>query len=177
MLSTYGPLGKLCLLVLSCAADWKITLSQKSEMYSLMYDWMDFMIETKGVSIQHKMNMGKEKKVGPYPVDGFDQKRNTISFMVVTGTDISAGSPRVVNDKWHKCRKQKYEKTLETTRYLEFRGFTVIEVWECQFRNQIRSSSRLRDFIHDRSPETPQRPVSESEILAGVQSGHMFGMV
>ena len=32
---------------------------------SLMYDWMDFMIETKGVSIQHKENINKTKHQFP----------------------------------------------------------------------------------------------------------------
>lgn len=42
---------------------------------------------------------------------------------------------------------------------------------------QIRSNSSIRDFIHDRLPETPQRSIVQSEILAGIQFGLMFGIV
>lgn len=33
---------------------------------------------TQGLRIQHKLNTGKEKKFGPYPVDGYDHSTNTV---------------------------------------------------------------------------------------------------
>ena len=83
----------------------------------------------------------------------------------------------VKDEKWHKNRQQKFEKTLETTRYLQSQGFTVIEKWECDFRSQMRSDTMLKTFIDSRLPVTPQRAVNESEILDGVLSGSLFGMV
>ena len=43
-----------------------------------MYDWMDYFAYSTGVKIEHKMNTGKEKRVG-------------CSFMVVTGTLMTVG--------------------------------------------------------------------------------------
>lgn len=43
-----------------------------------MYEWMDYVAQTEGVNIQHKLNTGTEKRIGPYPVDGFDSKTNTV---------------------------------------------------------------------------------------------------
>ena len=50
-------------------------------------------------------------------------------------------------------------------------------MWECQFRNQMHFDTTLKAFLKSRLPETPQRAVTEPEILAGVQSGGLFGMV
>ena len=50
---------------------------EKRDRYSLMYDWMDYVVKTYNIKIEHKLNTGKEKKVGPFPEDGFDE-HNTI---------------------------------------------------------------------------------------------------
>ena len=42
----------------------------------LMYDWLEYIARSQGLRIQHKLNTGKEKKFGPYPVDGYDQSSN-----------------------------------------------------------------------------------------------------
>ncbi|MEW8092427.1 MAG: hypothetical protein AB2784_22715, partial [Candidatus Thiodiazotropha endolucinida] len=41
----------------------------------------------------------------------------------------------------------------------------------------MRNDSNLKAFIESRLPETPQRSVNESKILAGVRSGSLFGMI
>ena len=51
---------------------------KKRDRYTLVFDWMNFLNHSHGCQIQHKLNTGKEKKFGPYPVDGFDQTTNTI---------------------------------------------------------------------------------------------------
>ena len=39
--------------------------------YMSAYYWMDWLAYAHGVDIQHKLNTGREIKVGKYPVDGF----------------------------------------------------------------------------------------------------------
>ena len=51
---------------------------QKRDKYTLMYDWMDYLNHSQGLHIRHKLNTGKEKKIGPYPVDGYDTNTNTV---------------------------------------------------------------------------------------------------
>ena len=152
---------------------------EKRDRYCLMYDWMDYLAETKGINIQHKLNTGKEKKVGPYPVDGFDEERNTILQFhgCFWHGDLCWLTKSVKDAKWHKSRQQKYNKTRETSAYLRSRGFNVVEMWECKFREQMRTDPNLKAFIEKRLPKTPQRSVTEKEVLAAVQSGQMFGMV
>ena len=50
----------------------------KKEKYMKAYHWLEWLMHSEGLDIQHKLNRGKEKKIGPYPIDGFDQANNTI---------------------------------------------------------------------------------------------------
>ena len=50
-------------------------------------------------------------------------------------------------------------------------------MWESEFRNQMWNDSNLKAFVESRLPQTPQRFVNDSEILAGVWSDGLFGMV
>ena len=51
---------------------------QKRDKYTLMFDWMDYPNHSQGLHIRYKLNTGKEKKIGPYPVDGYDVNINTV---------------------------------------------------------------------------------------------------
>jgi hypothetical protein len=53
----------------------------------------------------------------------------------------------------------------------------LVEKWECQFRNDMRRDAKLKAFCDARKLPTPQRPVSEKEILQAVANGRLFGMV
>jgi len=56
-------------------------------------------------------------------------------------------------------------------------GYRLVEKWECQFRNDMRRDSKLKAFVDSRKPPTPQRFVTENEILQAVANGRLFGMV
>ena len=47
--------------------------------YNTMYNWLDMIWYSNNVQINNKLNYnGKEKRVGPYLVDGYDPKNNMI---------------------------------------------------------------------------------------------------
>ena len=79
-------------------------------------------------------------------------------------------------EKWEKTARMRARKTTESTYYLQGRGYTVSEMRERTFCNQMRFNSRLRGFLQTHRPPNPQRKVTESEILAAVMSGHLFCM-
>ena len=52
---------------------------RKRDKYVLAYDWLDWLTHSRKYNkIIHKLNSGKERKIGRYPVDGFDQETNTV---------------------------------------------------------------------------------------------------
>lgn len=42
------------------------------------YYWMEWITSESGKPIQHELNFGRKKRVGPFPVDGYCAERNTI---------------------------------------------------------------------------------------------------
>ena len=50
----------------------------RKEKYMKSYHWLEWLIHSEGLNIQHKLNRGKEKKIGLYPVDGYDEASNTV---------------------------------------------------------------------------------------------------
>lgn len=73
------------------------------------------------------------------------------------------------------CKKAK--KTEETATFLKEQGYNEVEMRECTFRNKMRYNSKLKAFIESRQPPTPQRQMTEKEILHRVVDGFLFGMV
>ncbi|KAK3104447.1 hypothetical protein FSP39_002238 [Pinctada imbricata] len=45
----------------------------KTEKYMLAYHWLNWLNHSSGLNIVHKLNQSQEKRVGKYPVDGFDE--------------------------------------------------------------------------------------------------------
>ncbi|VDI57816.1 Hypothetical predicted protein [Mytilus galloprovincialis] len=152
---------------------------QKRDKYTLMYDWMDYLNHTRSLDIKHKLNTGKEKKIGPYPVDGYDANTNTVyQFHGCYWHGHDCWMTKNVKDqKWCETRQAKYDKTVKTTTLIQAQGYNIVEKWECHFRNDIRRHGQLKSFCDSRKPPTPQRFVTETEILEGVASGRLFGMV
>jgi G:T-mismatch repair DNA endonuclease (very short patch repair protein) len=79
-----------------------------------MYDWMDYLNHSQGLHIRHKLNIGKEKKIGSYPVDGYDANTNTVyQFHGCYWHIHECWMTRNVKDqKWREIRQSKYDKTV-----------------------------------------------------------------
>jgi G:T-mismatch repair DNA endonuclease (very short patch repair protein) len=152
---------------------------QKRDKFTMMFDWMKYLNHTQGLRIQHKLNTGKEKNIGRYPIDGFDSKTNTVyQFHGCYWHGHDCWMTKNIKDqKWQEGRQAKNDRTARTTTLIRAQGYTVVEKSECQFRNNVRRDPALKDFCDARKPPTPQRSITENEILEGVMKGRLFGMV
>jgi hypothetical protein len=144
-----------------------------------MYDWMNYLNHTQGLHIRHKLNTGKEKKIGPYPVNGYDPFTNTVyQFHGCYWHGHNCWMIKTVKDqKWREGRQAKYDKTVKTTALIRRQGYQVVEMWEYHFRSDILRDSKLNAFVDSRKLPTPRRSITENEILEGVVSGRLFGVV
>ena len=150
------------------------------------YYWMDWLAYTHGVDIQHKLNTGREVKVGKYPVDGFvpasklREKATVFQFHGCYWHGHLCDETRGIRDaKWRPTRASKYQRTQETTAYLK-NEHNVIEMWEYQFRQYYRQNSAMYNFIDGRRPgffRNHKGKIKEDSILEGVLKGDLFGMV
>ncbi|CAC5376461.1 vsr [Mytilus coruscus] len=140
---------------------------------------MEYLNHSRGLDIRHKLNNRKEKKIGSYPIDGYDDNTNTVYQLhgcYWHGHDCWM-TKNVKDEKWRETRQAKYDKTVKTTTLIKVQGFDIVETWECHFRNDIRRNGHLKSFCDSQKPTTPQRSVTETEILEGIASGRLFGMV
>ena len=139
------------------------------------------MSETTGVFIRHYRNTGSEKKIANrFPVDGYD-KANKRVFQFhgcyIHGYFYEA-TKNVKDAEWHANREARYERTNQTTKYIEEQGFEVVEIWECQFRELCKAHPALYRKIDEQRPAFQRKhtgTVTDKEILNGVRSGGLYG--
>ena len=154
--------------------------------YMSAYYWMDWLIHAYHKPIQHKLNTGREVKIGKYPVDGFlppvnpDDKATVFQFHGCFWhghlCDVTRG---IQNEQWLATRVQKFKRTQEITTYLK-RNHHVVEMWECQFRQYCIQHPEISDFIDKKRPkffQTHKGKITENTILESVINGSLFGMV
>ena len=150
---------------------------RKRDKYVLAYDWLDWLTHSRKYNkIIHKLNSGKERKIGRYPVDGFDQETNTV--FQFQGCYWHGHACRLTNHvKDEKMLKKRRERTNKITNYLKSRGYKVVEMRECIFRSQIYLNKKLQNFVNSRNPGTGRGRMHANEIIASVMNGKLFGMV
>jgi hypothetical protein len=152
---------------------------EKNDQYFSMFYWMDWVNFTENVNIKHHQNNGKEVRIGPYLVDGYDTKTNTIyQFHGCYFHGHSCINPK--NEKEKKLKEKRKERTEMITNYFTEKGFNVVEMYECEFNKMKRKSERLQLFINThQSPFTQRYPrrVNEKEIIEGVMTEELFGLV
>ena len=154
--------------------------------YMSAYYWMDWLAHSQEITIQHRLNTGREVTIGKYPVDGFvpatdpKVKATVFQFQGCFWHGHVCEVTRGIRDKkWLANRAQKYKKTRETTAYLK-RDHQVVEIWECEFRQYCRQHPQIYDFIDARRPgffREHKGKITENTVLEGVVNGGLFGMV
>ena len=154
--------------------------------YMSAYYWMDWLAHSQEITIQHRLNTGREVTIGKYPVDEFvpatDPKDKGIVFQFqgcFWHCHVCEVTRGIRDKKWLANRAQKYKKTREITAYLK-RDHQVVEIWECEFRQYCRQHPQIYDFIDARRPgffRKHKGKVTENTVLEGVVNGGLFGMV
>jgi len=150
--------------------------------YMAAYHWMDWLNHTGQASISHKLNNGEEKRVGKYPVDGWDANTNTVyqfhgCYFHGHRCDVTQN---VKDPKWIESCQRKLRNTQSITRYLKSTGHKVVEMWECEFKTYCKKHRQIYDLIDSSRPGYFQHhkgKVTEEDILRGIRSGSLFGAV
>ncbi|XP_078601001.1 uncharacterized protein LOC144876010 [Branchiostoma floridae x Branchiostoma japonicum] len=145
-------------------------------------DWLDWLAQERNLAIRHKFN-STEKRIGSrrIPVDGFCSATGQIFQFhgcYWHGHACSLTRGQVFNDRRGKSFATLRAETAQTTEYLRACGYTVTEMWECQWRNLVRADVRLASFLEGRKTPTENLPDMTSErVLQAVRSKELFGTV
>ena len=155
---------------------------EKRDRYVQCYNWLDWEAQRGARRIIHRQNSGREKRIGPYPVDGYDPDRKTVYQFhgcYYHGHTCYLTS-HITDVEWIELASERYEDTIAATAYIEEKGYEVIEMWECHFSTFCQSHPTLQQFIEQRQPsftKSHKGSVTEKQILDAVVEGTLFGMV
>jgi G:T-mismatch repair DNA endonuclease (very short patch repair protein) len=155
---------------------------EKRQKYESMFHWMDWLNYSQSKNILHYRNSAREKRVGPFLVDGFDPGQNAL--FQFQGCYFHGHQCRLTrhikNKKDQRDLFSRQKRTKLITSYLKSKGYKVFEIYECEFMKMKRGNWNLRNFINKySSPFTrgKNRKVNEEEILEGILSEKLYGMV
>ncbi len=145
-------------------------------------EWLNWEAYKQNVKITHKYN-GKEKQIGKrrLRVDGY--YASTLTCYQFQGCYWHGHQcdevKDEVNKKNGKTMAQLREETREKSEYLQQCGYNLVEMYECEWKEEKRKSLKLQQFIAStqRSHTTVRKSMTQEEILNAVKEGKMFGLV
>ena len=141
-----------------------------------MYDWMDWLNLSTNAGINHKMNSGKDMRVGPYLTDGY----NSETLEIWEYMRCFFHGCKCMEWKEKAKQKERYDKTMMKIAFMDSKGYTVHIIWECQFKKQLQENETLKQFVRKRSPTFYRKfpsSCTESDILAYIVNEDFFGML
>ena len=163
-----------------CTANFKPETSHKYSRAAM--EWMEWVMHEDGLQIRHEFN-GKEKRLGrrQLPVDGWCQATQTVyQFHGCWWHGHTCHLNRKdFNDIRQKSKEDLRAETAENTAYLEGLGYTVVEMWECQWQQQKSHDKNLQRFIATRFRRhmDKKQHMTQEDILEAVVAGTLFGLV
>ncbi|XP_060570376.1 uncharacterized protein LOC132728723 [Ruditapes philippinarum] len=147
-----------------------------SHRYTIMYDWMEWLNYSQNVQIEHKMNSGSEKRIGPYLADGYDPITGVIyEFLGCYFHGHSCVTPEHLEQ-----HKQRFNRTQERLAYLRSLDYQIVIIWECEFTGQVKENDTMKQFIDQRYPifyRENSGYVNESQILDAIVNEKLFGFI
>lgn len=124
-------------------------VNHQKNVYS-MYDWMNWLNHSENKNILHKMNNGREFRVGPYLVDGYDPDTKTIYEFL---GDWHHGNPVLeVREKYKQQQMKRYNRTMDRLSFLRRQGYSVRYIWENEYRSQLRENREMKRFVYESYP-------------------------
>ena len=127
--------------------------------------------------IESLYTTGRQKKIDCFIVDEFCSHCNTVFEAMgcfyhfcpcqelhpsLTEGDIKRGS-----------RKRELDELRRG--YIQEKGFTVIELWECEWWRLYKKTTKVKLHIRENLPY--RRSLTEQQLLEGVKKGNLFGYV
>lgn len=155
----------------------------KREQYMIAYHYLDWISHSQNVSIDHKMNTGKEHRVGGYLLDGFNAATQTCWEFhgCYHHAHEHLWEHLDEDDETRVEMKKRRKRTAVRTQILRDHGLTVIEKWYCEFKQEMAADRDLRAFVASRQPaffqQTGTLPQTVDSLLDGVRSGVLYGFL
>ena len=144
-----------------------------------MFDWMDFVAQRENIKIHHKRNNNnKEKRIGRFFADGYcNSTVYEYDGCFIHQHENCALNTSDTNTAQSRAKRNRRE---HRNKYYQRLGYNVVTIWECEYEKMKKNSPELRKFLQNRRASCYKRyknTLTEQEIIDGVLSGELFGML
>lgn len=146
-------------------------------------EWLEYVECKERIRIRHQLN-NTEKRIGDHrlPVDGFNAQTQTVFQLhgcYWHGHDYALNRGKEFNEKRKKPMAEIREETRANTQYIRSKGHSVVEMWECEWREMKKTDRELQWFIATEVRRTLDKDkiMSAERILSEVRNGRLFGCV
>ena len=154
---------------------------KQGNLFTNMFYWMDFLANKFKLEIVHKQNNGFEIKFGCFYVDGYC-KNHSLIFEYLSCYH-HACERCFTGEKYNKYKiffdkRKKHDQNRKI--FLKKLNLTIIEIWDCQFKELLKTNMELLNFVKSRRSKFYNKypgVVSESTIIKEIKSGLLFGFI
>ena len=140
--------------------------------YLDQFFWMDKVAEEEGIYIKHKLNSGKEHRVGPYYLDGFNSETNTA--FEFNGCYYHGHDCYLTTNMDENKKRERQQRTLKREEYIREQGMNLQTIWECEYKRTVESHIHKDKYLPTYYL-SHKGGLSEEKILCDVQNGTLFG--
>ena len=147
--------------------------------------WLSYISAQRNIFIQHKFNMSK-RRVTKYslPVDGFCESTNEV-FEFQGCVFHGCGKCNTNRDSNGNLKELNYfgkniqelqKSTQEKIEKLEEEGFTVYQIYECEWKKMLKQP-HIAAFVKNIKSVQPKKQLNFEKILRGVQNDQLYGFL
>ena len=122
--------------------------------------WLNYLNKENDLNIKHAFN-GGEMRIENRLVDGFDIDSNTVYQFhgcFWHGCPICYKNRSTINPVNEITMEELYQKTQVFSIHLRSKGYNLVEIWECQFRQDMAENVALADMYDKYKPFQPLQP-------------------
>ena len=115
--------------------------------------WLQWEAQRRKVHIQHAFN-GGELKVCGLKIDGVDDNRVLYQMhgYFWHGHDKCFSDRSCINPVNGMSMEDLYQRTMQHSKRLRSNGYTLVEKWECEFRQDIKDKPELKQLYSEYKP-------------------------
>ena len=128
-------------------------------------------------NIERFYTTGNQRKIDCFTVDGFCSHCNTIfeAFgCFYHFCECQEGQPCLADEDIVKGQGKREMDELRRS-YLREKIYSIIEMWECQWKLHMRENCKIKSFVRSTFPY--KRPLSFENLLSRIRKGELFGYV
>ena len=123
-------------------------------------EWLTYVEKVDGITIQHARKAGREEKVAGAKVDGFCRETKTVyqyHSCFLHGCD-SCYLPSTWNPLRRETMGQLHKKTLNQNTKILDKGFKLVQMWSCNFKENIKIQDSYKQLMIDTLFTSPLQP-------------------